>query len=194
MEEPDPLLTHFTAATKPTALERAFWSQIGDARLAGVTPMERTYTDLFWRAYLGDAPYALWGVLCSLLWYVEANDGRWPPIKTLAELMGQGATRFTILGRKAFPSRPAQEGAIDVLQRENLIYYWTEGDTRHLHYYFSVETDLPLLTPNQAGQLTKATRKLHQKYLAEVARIDPARWGAIAEASLVLPFVVSGKR
>lgn len=153
----------------------------------------REYTHLFWRAYLGAVPFALWDTLCLLQLNMKPGDA-WPTIRTLAALLGPGVTRHTILGRAPSRSHPGQPGALDRLGGEGLVKYAAEGDHPAIYRYtFKVHTILPLLTPAQVRDM--ATRgddydghleALHADALARMG-VTVYRWSQTRRRSFVEP-------
>lgn len=151
----------------------------------------REYVQLFWRAYLGAIPFALWETL-SVFQLNKPADQPWPTIKFLVSLLGPGVSRHTILGRPKSKSHPGQQGSLDLLSSERLIYYWTEGDfpaTRR--YLFRVHTALPLLTPSQVTEMVTRgddydvdLQALHSDYLSR-AGVESYFWRQVRRRSFV---------
>lgn len=130
----------------------------------GLAPAPVEYVQLFWRAYLGAAAFDLWSVLCSLLWYPDKHDGRWPTISQIAAVLGGVADRYRILGRKASGDHIEHDGALHRLVSEGLVTYQTTGEGTATRYRFQVHTQLPRLTPEQVKQLKPPVQKLHRKW------------------------------
>lgn len=162
------------------------------------TPLEklaanREYIHLFWRAYLGAVPFALWDTLCVLQLNMSAGDA-WPPIKTLAALLGPGVTRLTILGRAPSKKHPGQPGALERLAVEGLVKYSVEGDHPAVYRYtFRVHTILPLLTPLQVRDMVTRGKDydshleaLHSDALARMG-VTVYRWNQTRRRSFVQP-------
>ena len=159
-------------------------AEFATAMIGNFPPASEAYATLFWRAYLGNA-FDLWQVLrsCRL-----GKRQPWPTIKTLAQLLGPGTSRHTILGRAAYSDRPALVGALDQLADERLVRYWTTGRGPNMRYRFEVRDPLPLLAPAQLEQVADdAILDLHEMFLEE-AGVSPGRWRRVRVASLVPPW------
>jgi hypothetical protein len=155
----------------------------------------REYIHLFWRAHLGAVPFALWDTLATLQLNMSAGDA-WPPIKTLAALLGPGVTRLTILGRAPSKKHPGQQGALPRLVDEGLVKYSVEGDHPAVYrYVFKVHTILPLLTPLQVRDMV--TRGSDHDSHLEALHVDALvrmgvtvyRWNQTRRRSFIQPLV-----
>lgn len=129
-----------------------------------LTPAPAEYVQLFWRAYLGAAAFDLWSVLCSLLWYPDEHDGRWPTISQIAAVLGGVADRYRILGREASGDHIEHDGVLHRLVSEGLVTYQTIGQGNGTRYRFQVHTQLPSLTPEQVAQLPESVQRLHREW------------------------------
>lgn len=143
------------------------------------------YTQLFWRPYLGASAFSLWCVMVSAQALVRQGVyERWPTVNVLAQMAGEG-DRYTILGRAATKTRPAQVGTLDLLVEENMVIGWMHGEGRGRRYTFEVKDTLPLLTPRQARRLDTAVAKAHRRYLDKVGMLDS--WQRLLHKTLVQP-------
>jgi hypothetical protein len=129
-----------------------------------LVPAPVEYVQLFWRAYLGAVAFDLWSVLCSLLWYPDEHDGRWPTISQIAAVLGGVADRYRILGRKASGDHIEHDGALHRLVSEGLVTYQTIGQGNGTRYRFQIHTQLPSLTPEQVAQLPESVQRLHREW------------------------------
>jgi hypothetical protein len=146
----------------------------------------REYATQFWRPYLGANAYALWDVMVSAQRLVQQGVyDRWPTVNVLAAMVGVG-DRYTILGRAATRTRPAQQGTLDLLVEENLVVGWLRGDSpKGRRYTFEVQDRLPLLTPRQVKRLDTAVVKAHRRYLDRVGLLD--QWSRLLHKTLAQP-------
>lgn len=150
------------------------------ARMAGSNKLERwgvrnkvfryypigTYEALFWRAYLGSGPYALWDALRA---HAEAGLP-WPSQRDLAEI--------------AVGSRNSHATAakyLDTLRNEGIVLWHDSEDG--LEYY--IRKELPLLTPHQAERLSDQLQTEHRDWLRR-AKILKA-WTHLQAKTLVPP-------
>jgi hypothetical protein len=154
------------------------WSTIGFNLDLEPAPVE--YIQLFWRAYLGAAAFDLWSVLCSLLWYADEHDGRWPTISQIAAVLDGVADRHRILGRKASGDHIEHDGALHQLVSEGLVTYQTVGQGNGTRYRFQLHTELPRLTPKQVEQLPEPMQRLHRKWEERWEQVQlPASHGTV---------------
>lgn len=149
------------------------------------------YIRYYWRPYLEAPAYGLWDILLAT--QQQIRQGKlpgWPSVEAIALLVGQG-DRYTILGRKATATRPAQPGTIHRLGEERIAVYTVidEGTTAQ-RYVFEVQESLPMLTPAQVATLPSVIRRLHRKQLKAAKLLE--RWERLAEATQVRPLGVLG--
>lgn len=158
------------------------------AAMRGNQPLltaESDYIQQFWRPYLGASAFALWQVLAGVQGMINGRIyERWPTIEVLSSMVGEG-DRYTILGRAATATRPAQVGALDKLVEENLVVGWLKGEGKGRRYTFEVQVEIPVLTPRQAKQLDTAVWKLHKRYLTRLGILS--QWEKLLHKTLVHP-------
>lgn len=140
------------------------------------------YAQRFWRPYLGLIPFSLWELLGSYYFFVRTTNSEWPTIEMLADSLGYG-NRYTIFGRAEAKGRKAQEGAIEVLIRERIAYYWTVGKERRVAYKFRVRDNLMMLTPYQVRQLSPRKQVEHAEYIRYFKDFEVEDWEKITAKS-----------
>lgn len=151
---------HFTAETVYTDPTRQF------------VPVS-IYALRFWQPLLGKDAFALWMTLRAFAW--DSKTKAWASIETLADICANG-NRHKITGRAASKSRPNPTiGALDTLQKYNFARVNTTGSENDRRYTFRVLADPPLLTPEQAAQLSPRLQQQHRQWL-ERHRINRAQW------------------
>lgn len=145
------------------------------------------YALRFWRPYLGLVPFTLWETLRSYGYFVKEYKAEWPTVATLADTIGQG-DRYTLLGRVATASRPAQTGAIERLKKENVIKHVITGNGKQTHHYFAVVKRLPMLTPTQLSQLSQRKQKEHLNMLKKYYKeFDLDGWRDVQVSTFLKP-------
>lgn len=174
-------------------IERAFISAATGRPLEyDVLAVDEEYEASFWQPYLGPIAFALWRLL--RIWQPgveDSADHRWPTISVIAKTIGIG-DRFTILGRAATATRPAQRGVLQQLVDEGLLIYGKKGKGRGSRYWFVVRTYLPVLTPGQLKNAKEDNRipavlvKRHRQWLEQRELLD--RWVNITAPTLIHPF------
>lgn len=132
-----------------------------------------TYEALFWRAYLGSGPYALWDALRA---HAEAGLP-WPSQRDLAEI-AVGSRNST---------RTAAE-YLAILRNEGLIF-WRDinGETE---YY--IRKELTLLTPHQAQKLSAPLQKEHKNWLRRVKLIR--QWSRSEAKTFIPPISIDDEK
>jgi len=120
------------------------------------------YAVRFWQPYLGPRPFALWVTLRSFAW--NSDREAWPSIQTLADICAAG-NRHVILGRGARAERARLTGALEVLEREQIVCVTRRGSGRMKSYAFHVVESLPLLTPCQLERLPQRLADAHAGFL-----------------------------
>mgnify|MGYP006909090090 CR=1 FL=1 len=143
------------------------------------------YTQLFWKSYLGVSVWSLYDTLKTAVVACAAGWMEPPTINELVALVGQG-DRYTILGRAATETRPAQKGTLDTLERENIVVVSKTGPTNHRVYNFGILMQLPILTPFQVDQLPKPIQKKHNHFLGALRGFDLPVWRKLDMSSFVL--------
>lgn len=150
------------------------------------------YAVRFWSAYLGATAFRLWELLASYGFFVDAGKDSWPTIRLFGDILG--VQRSAILGRaergEGDNKRPAQDGAAEVLARENIIRYWTVGSGRQQAYRFAVAADLSLLVPAQVVKLPISVQAEHKRFLENFSKsgFDLRNWIRIeTETMMVAP-------
>ena len=149
------------------------------------------YAVRFWSAYLGATAFRLWEVLASYGFFVNAGKDSWPTIRLFGDILG--VQRSAILGRAARGEgdnkRPAQDGAAEVLARENIIRYWTVGSGRQQAYRFAVAADLSLLVPAQVEKLPISVQAEHKRFLENFSKsgFDLHNWIRIEAETMMIP-------
>jgi hypothetical protein len=137
--------------------------------------MTANYAWQFWQPYLGVLPFALWNTLRSFpAAYQTRHRPFWPTIQTLAEVVA-GGDRHAILGRAGRAGRGRREGALEVLERERVVWVASTGLGSRARYTFRVLDHLPLLTPQQMGKLSRALQARHAREL-ERCDVDRQEW------------------
>ncbi len=145
------------------------------------------YTRIFWPAYLGVRPYALYDQICQHVTAVACGYIERPTVQALADIFGG---RGAVQGREAAVGRKAQSGMLQQLSNEMLLRLRTSGRGRQRAYQFGVLLQLPVLTPGQAAKLPRRWADQHERFLGSLRGFDLPSWREIAEASLV-PDMVS---
>ena len=152
------------------------------------------YAIRFWQPYLATVEreasprartiaFNLWLSLSSYAYC--ANGDTWPSIQTLADICANG-NRHAILGRAARKERKPVIGALEVLEREYIVWTKTTGQGSKVSYRFRVLKTLPLLTPAQVQKLTFGLQDAHDRWVSECA-IDREEWEQLALSTLILP-------
>lgn len=171
MEEPNSLLTHFTAAiTARNPLLKA----------------SPAYVWLYWRPYLGAMPFDLWHTLIAFQQSLRQEEAqRWPPITHVLDVLAIG-DRHTLFGRAETAAKAKQESALQRLVEEHLAVYLIHGQDNGQRYTFEVRESVPALTPTQAARLSGRLQKSHRKHLV-AAGVNMQVWEQIAPATMVRP-------
>jgi len=137
----------------------------------------------FWQPLLGNPAFVLW---CTLKSFPAAWDPKirpeWPSIQTLADTCAQG-NRQKILGRKQRPGHARMIGALEVLERERIVWTTRWGEGRETVYTFNVVDHLPMLTPAQAQLLTPRLQERHARRLAQ-AHANFEEWKQLTFSTL----------
>ena len=171
-------LQQFIQAIDYTAVGPTVWS-LGDAHT--------DYTNIFWPAFLGIRPFALYTQLRHHATAVASGYVEPASVQMLADLFGG---RGAVLGRDAAVGRKAQVGMLHQLADDLLIRLRSNGHGRQRSYHFGVLLTLPVLTPTQAGQMSTRWQAHHERFLGALRGFDLVGWRNIADASLV-PDMVS---
>lgn len=133
-------------------------------------------------AYTGLVAFAAWNILRSYpaSW---AGSGHWPAIQTLAHTCA-ASNRAKILGRAARTDRSRVVGALEILEKERLVWVTTRGDGPYKVYVFKVLDRLPLLTPNQVKKLPPTLQERHDQALGR-AQIQLQQWEQMTLPTLI---------
>ena len=124
------------------------------------------YAKRFWQPLLGLNAFALWELLRSYYFFVKYYGAEQPSISLLCDTLGW-TDRRTLLGREATAKKKAQLGAVQVLQQHGILRHETSGEAQQtVHHFRQVLDDLPLLTPKQVAQLSKAKQIEHEIFLS----------------------------
>lgn len=165
-------------------------------RPAFLRPVDEAYLWLFWRPLLAASEaqvFDLWKILLTIQQQITAGqrDG-WPGIGHLAQVLATG-DRYTITGRAATKTRPAQRGLLVVLAEEGLITYTVTGEgTRAARYSFDVRPGLPMLAPRQVQQLSPWLQEQHDAAVyARLSGPEARIWQGITAGSL-MPWAGAG--
>jgi hypothetical protein len=150
-----------------------------------------TYESLFWRPYLGGVAFALWQVIRDYQREARppgdatgAQSACTATISAIEKTLGIG-DRYTILGRRATATRPAQRGEIERLKEEGLLSYRIIGGGRGRRYRLIVLEDLPLLTPAQVDRLPSILRGRHRRWIGRLGVAN--EWLAASSPTLLRP-------
>ena len=141
------------------------------------------YALRFWQPYLGPRPWALWLTLRAFAW--DSQRQAWPSIQTLADICAN-SSRHAILGRNSREGRSRINGALDVLERERIVWPTKRGSGSATTYTFRVLDTLPLLTPQQVVKLTPNLQRQHVSFLKR-CRIAYAEWEQLTLPNLTQP-------
>lgn len=144
------------------------------------------YAHKFWRPLIGLAPFSLWEIMRSYNYFVLQHGAEWPSISLISETLGLG-DRYTILGREATATRPAQQGAIDVLVEHGLCIYDVIKNGSKNKYVFLTQEHLPILTPYQVSKLSSVKQKEHKKLLKRYKNFKYDAWEAHKGLTFVEP-------
>lgn len=123
------------------------------------------YAKRFWQPLLGLNAFALWELLRSYYFFVKYYDAEQPTVSLLCDTLGW-KDRRTMIGREATETTPGYDGAVQVLERYGILRHQTTGEgPQTVHHFRQVLDDLPLLTPKQVAQLSKAKQIEHETFL-----------------------------
>lgn len=162
-----------------TATRPSVW-QLGDE-------VHEMYTRIFWPAYLGVRPFALYEQLRNHVTAVACGYIERPTVQALADIFGG---RGAVQGREAAAGRKPQSGMLQQLCGEMLLRLRTSGRGRQRTYQFGVLLHLPTLTPSQAAKLPRRWSEQHERFLGSLRGFDLPHWRDLTAASLV-PDMVS---
>ena len=152
--------------------------------------MTANYAWQFWLAYLGAVPFALWNTLRSFpAAYQKKHRPFWPSIQTLADII-TGGDRKRLLGREACAGRGRTVGALEVLERERVVWVQRRGQGTSMRYMFRVLDHLPLLTPAQVATLSERLQERHARELAR-CEVDREEWEQLTLPTLAGPMSVT---
>lgn len=164
---------------RETASQRPSVWRLGEAH--------ELYTRIFWPAYLGVRPFALYDQLRQHVTAVAAGYLEAPTVQALADILGG---RGAVQGREAARGRKSQAGMLQQLSDEMMIRLRTSGKGRQRVYRFGVLLQLPVLTPAQAAVMPRRWGEQHERFLGALRGFDLPAWREIEAASLV-PDMVS---
>jgi hypothetical protein len=150
------------------------------------------YAIQFWQPYLAvvereisartdSVAFNLWLTLSSFAY--DADRETWPSIQTLANICAK-SSRHAILGRAARKGRQPVIGALEILQRERVVWYRSLGEGGQTSYFFRVLKTLPLLTPQQIQKLNQRVQDSHSRWLKK-CDFDREKWDQLTLPSLV---------
>jgi len=148
-----------------------------DPRDAGGFTQLTNYDIWFWQPLIGPLPFALWTTLRSFppAWNVNTTiRTEWPSIQTLADMCA-ATNRQMILGRAARPGHARMIGALEILEKERIVWTRKWGSGRDTLYRFNVLNKLPILTPPQVAQLTPRLQARHERKIT-AANVDYEQW------------------
>ena len=130
-----------------------------------ITP---AYSVKFWLPLLDAPAFNSYQVLRA--WYYSNSDWtryRAVYMELLANTVGVGLQTLT--------GRPGHRGQIYRLEDQGIARITVTGNTKTRQYYITVRNTMPLLTPDQVGQLKPLLRKEHGRFL-QLAAIDQEEW------------------
>ena len=142
------------------------------------------YAKRFWQPLLGLNAFALWELLRSYYFFVKYYGADQPTITLLCDTLGW-KDRRTLLGREATESSKGYEGAVQVLANHGILKHVSDGEgSQMVHHFRQVLDDLPLLTPKQVAQLSKAKQIEHEIFLSHY-NFDMDEWLTVTDETHV---------
>lgn len=142
------------------------------------------YNDLFWRPYLGQKAYALYGTLASWARAVAAGYVERPTVAMIQDAAGF-ADRGSVMGRAASGNHPRRDGYMQQLTTEMIVRIASSGKGFRRRYSFGVLLHLPILTPAQVQRITPRMRDVHERFLGALRGFDLPAWRTFEVETLV---------